>query len=102
MTVWSRPPGYDAARIIVLLFFTLASGASFGVRALKRAHRGAALYGGEGMAVAGIVLSSLPAFFIVIWICVAVLPLHFESSLGTLQDGCSSLAQEVYQLASKR
>lgn len=102
VTVWSRPPGYDAARIIILLSFTLASGALLGVRALKRANRGATLYGGEGMAVIGIVLNSLPAFFIVIWICIAILPLHLESSLAVLRDGCSSMAQEVYHLSGKR
>ena len=102
VTIWSRPPGYDAARIITLLFFTLTSGALLGVRALKRANRGATLYGGEGMAVVGIVLNSLPAFFIVIWICIAILPLHLESSLAALRDGCGSLAQEVYHVAGKR
>jgi hypothetical protein len=102
VTVWSHPPGYGAARIILLLFLTLGSGALFGVRALKQSNRGATLYGGEGMAVAGIVLNFLPAFFIVIWICIAILPLHLESSMVVLQDGCSSLAQEVSHLASKR
>jgi hypothetical protein len=52
--------------------------------------------------VAGIVLNSLPAFFVVIWVCIAILPFHVESSLVSLQDGCSSLAQKVYHLASKR
>jgi hypothetical protein len=101
-SVWSRPPGNEVAGIILLLFLTLISGAQLGVRALKRAGEGATLYGGEGMAVAGIVLNSLPAFFVVIWVCIAVLPLHFESSLVSLRDGCSSLAQDVYHLAGKR
>ena len=100
--VFIRPPGEDAAAVVLFLFVTLAYGALSGVRALKRAHRGATLYGGEGMAVAGIVLNSLPAFFVVIWVCIAILPLHVESSLVGLQDGCSSIAQEVYHLVGKR
>jgi hypothetical protein len=100
--VFIRPPGEDAAAVVLFLFVTLAYGAVSGIRALRRANRGASLYGGEGMAVAGIVLNSLPAFFVVIWVCIAILPFHVESSLVRLQDGCSFLAQEVYHLASKR
>jgi hypothetical protein len=100
--VFISPPGEDAATVVFFLFLTLAYGTLSGVRALKRAHNGAFLYGGEGMAVAGIVLNSLPAFFVVIWVCIAVLPFHVESSLVRLQDGCSSIAQEVYHIAGKR
>ncbi len=97
-----HPTGGEAAGIIPFLFVTLTYGGLSGVHALKRAHMGASLYGGEGMAVAAIVLNTLPAFFVVIWVCIAILPLHVESSWVGLQNGCSSLAREVYQLASNR
>lgn len=97
-----RPAGREALGIIPFLFLTLTYGGLTGIHALKRAHRGARLYGGEGMAVAAIVLNAMPAFFVVIWICIAILPFHVEASWVGLQDGCSSLAQEVYQLAGKR
>jgi hypothetical protein len=100
--VFIRPAGKEAAGILPFLLLTLTYGGLAGVHALKRAHRGARLYGGEGLAVGAIVLNSLPAFFVVIWVCIAILPLHVESSLVVLQNGCSSLAHEVYQLASKR
>jgi hypothetical protein len=102
VVVLIRPAGREAVGIIPFLFLTLIYGGLTGIHALKRAHKGARLYGGEGMAVAAIVLNALPAFFVVIWVCIAILPLHVESSWVGLQDGCSSLAQAVYQLASKR
>lgn len=102
ITVLIRPTGREAVGIIPFLFLTLTYGGLSGIHALKRAHKGVRLYGGEGMAVAAIVLNALPAFFVVIWVCIAILPLHAEASLVSLQDGCSSLAQEVYQLAGKR
>ena len=102
ITVLIRPTGGEAVGIIPFLVLTLTYGGLSGIHALKRAHKGARLYGGEGMAVAAIVLNALPAFFVVIWVCIAILPFHAEASLVSLQDGCSSVAQAVYQLASKR
>lgn len=102
VVVLIRPAGREAVGIIPFLFLTLTYGGLTGVHALKRAHKGALLYGGEGMAVAAIVLNAMPAFFVVIWVCIAILPFHVESSWVGLQNGCSSLANEVYQLASKR
>ena len=102
VVVFIRPAGREAVGIIPFLFLTLTYGGLTGIHALKRAHKGSSLYGGEGMAVAAIVLNALPAFFVVIWVCIAILPLHVEASLIGLQDGCSSLAREVYQLAGKR
>jgi hypothetical protein len=96
-----QPSGGGAARVIPFLFLTLIYGGISGVHALKRANHGAALYGGEGLAVAGVILNSLPAIFVVIWVCIAVLPIQAESYFASLQDGCSSIAQQVTNLAGR-
>jgi hypothetical protein len=52
----------------------LSVGIVVGILALNKAHKGFALRGGDEVAIAGIVINTLPALFVIIWFSIAVLP----------------------------
>lgn len=59
---------------LVFVVPMLGIGVVVGILALNKAHKGLALRGGDGVAIAGIVINTLPALFVIIWFSIAVLP----------------------------
>jgi hypothetical protein len=59
---------------LVFVVPMLSVGIVVGILALNKAHKGFALRGGDEVAIAGIVINTLPALFVIIWFSIAVLP----------------------------